>query len=868
MNQSIEAFNKMEVDVDRIATSLVEMDGNLEDKAALVDLLEQVESLMGDSQTSEIPVLTEAVEWWKKLLMASLLDQIKDADVASGLINDFSEKVSLLVRSLARGVDEEEADMSGLFRRAADCLGEDYSEASGNVQRESEEDVQRESEEESAEKEGAGNDLEDLFQDLEKDEIESQEKASQEDEDAISFEEDTPAQPEEEIPSVAADASDSVTADASEYEPEVLDYSDAMFEESLIYDFIDECESHLDDIEANLLALENEPENVSLVDEVFRPIHSIKGSAGFLGVKVLQDFAHETENLLDEVRKGRIPVTTALTTTTIEAADILKTMLSQLRTTANRTLGSDASNDPLSPIPVKRVLAFIEALMKGLEIPEIPSGTSEPSAAKKDKEPKLGEILVSDGVISQEELGEALDKQERPLGQVLVEEGLVNEDKVADALKKQNASGKQPRGAIKVDIEKLDNLVNLVGELVITQTLVQGRSAMESSNGNESGEALGKDIVLLGKITKEMQDQVMSLRMVPLRPVFQKMNRVVRDVSKKAGGKKVDLVSTGEDTEVDKTVSEIISDPLVHIIRNSADHGIELPDERRAAGKDETGKVQLSAYHEGGNIVIEISDDGRGLNREKILKKAIERGLAEPDEKLTDAQVYQFVMTPGFSTAEKITDISGRGVGLDVVKKNIEQLRGKVEIHSKEGQGTTFSIKLPLTLAIIDGMVVRVDEDKYILPTLSIVRSFRPSNEELSTVHGRGEMLNVRGELMPLVRLSQLYKGEVTLSDPTEGLAVIVENEGRTYALLVDELLNQQQVVIKSLGSVFEGVKGIAGGTILGDGSVGLILDMAGVFEAYKDPKYRPSEPVADAVAAGEDFDTMTFEENQPLEEG
>jgi two-component system chemotaxis sensor kinase CheA len=848
MSQSVEVFSKMEAEVDRIAVSLVEMGGDLEDKAALVDLLEQVDALLEESRASDSYVLADVAEWWKKVLMAALLGQIKDADTASDLLNSFSEQASLQVRSYARGMDEEEIDMSGLIKRAADCLGVEYPGPFESVKREPE----SKSPEPEKSTEDSDNKLNEMLQDLDQKVSGVHEEVSREDtemtfsdegapvdEDApmdeeVPVDEETPGQPEEEIPSMAVDA--------SEYAPEVLDYSDAMFEESLIYDFIDECESHLDDIEANLLTLENEPENIDLVDEIFRPIHSIKGSAGFLGVKVLQDFAHETENLLDEVRKGRIPVTSALTGTTIEASDILKTMLSQLRTAANRALGSDPSNEPHSPLPVKRVLACIEALLKGADIPEIPSGSSNPDGAASDEEPKLGEILVSDGAITQDELGEALDKQERPIGQVLVEEGLVSEDKVADALKKQGTSGKQPRGSIKVDVEKLDLLVNLVGELVITQTLVQGRSSLNAANGNGNGagEALGKDIVQLGKITKEMQDQVMSLRMVPLRSVFQKMNRVIRDVSKKAGGKKVTLVTAGEDTEVDKTVSEIISDPLVHIIRNSADHGIELPDERRAAGKDETGKVQLSAYHEGGNIVIEITDDGKGLNREKILQKAIERGLAELGEKLTDSQIYNFVMAPGFSTAEKVTDISGRGVGLDVVKKNIEQLRGKVDIQSKEGVGTTLTIKLPLTLAIIDGMVVRVGKDKYILPTLSIVRSFRPSKEELSTVHGSGEMLNVRGELMPLVRLYHLYDARPTSTDPTEGLAVIVENEGKHYALLVDELLNQQQVVIKSLGSCFEGLKGVAGGTILGDGSVGLILDMGGVFEAYKDPYYRP----------------------------
>ena len=328
----------------------------------------------------------------------------------------------------------------------------------------------------------------------------------------------------------------------------------------------------------------------------------------------------------------------------------------------------------------------------------------------------------------------------------------------------------------------------------------------------------------------------MSLRMVPIKNTFQKMLRLVRDLAKKAG-KEVQLVMSGEDTEIDRNMVEEIYEPMVHMVRNSTDHGLELPKEREARNKPRKGTIYLSAYHKGGDIVIEIKDDGHGLDREKILKKARSSGLIREDEELTDGEINNLIFHPGFSTAEKVTEVSGRGVGMDVVKNKIGKLRGRVDIQSELGEGTTFFIRLPLTLAIIDGMIVKVAGDRYIIPTLAVMESFRPKRTEYHTVEGKGEMITVRDSLIPLIRLDQLlrsnrdYNSNGTDNHPWERLVVVVENQERRRCLLVDELLGREEIVIKSLGGGLKNVKGVAGGAIMGDGRVGLILDVAGIFD-------------------------------------
>ena len=375
---------------------------------------------------------------------------------------------------------------------------------------------------------------------------------------------------------------------------------------------------------------------------------------------------------------------------------------------------------------------------------------------------------------------------------------------------------------VKVDTGKLDGLLDLVGEMVIAQSLVgQNLSQIDGLDPQ-----LTRNMAQLSRITKELQRVSMSLRMVPIRGVFQKMARVVRDLGAKQK-KKVQFLMSGEDTELDRGVVEELNDPLLHMIRNSMDHGIESAEQRIAAGKPPIGTLALRAYHQGGNIVVEIEDDGAGLNRERILKKGIERGLTTETADHTDEEIFHFIFGAGFSTAEKVTDLSGRGVGLDVVRRNIERLRGRVDISSKSGQGTLFKITLPLTLAIIDGLIDKVGEERYIIPTLSVRESFRPQPDMISKIQGRAEVVNVRGRLIPLLQLRELFGVRSKTSDAMQGIIIVVQSGTNLRCLLVDGLLHKQEVVIKNLNDMMiHKNHALAGAAILGDGHVGLILDV------------------------------------------
>jgi two-component system chemotaxis sensor kinase CheA len=334
----------------------------------------------------------------------------------------------------------------------------------------------------------------------------------------------------------------------------------------------------------------------------------------------------------------------------------------------------------------------------------------------------------------------------------------------------------------------------------------------------------------LNQITSCLQTMAMTLRMVPIKSTFQKMVRLVRDLAR-SSGKKILLTMEGEETEIDRNVVDELYEPMVHMIRNSVDHGLETPDERVAAGKKPEGEIRLKAFHRGGKIIVEISDDGRGLNRSRIVEKAGSNGLIGSDSKLNDEEIFNLIFHPGFSTAKEVSDISGRGVGMDVVKKAIEKLRGRIDIQTTPGKGSTFVISLPLTLAIIEGMLVRVGQERYVLPALSIIESFRPDKEQYSTVEGKGEMILSRGRLIPLVRLSKIFESHSHVEAPWDGLVVVVEHDGKYMCLLLDELLGKEEVVIKSMGEIMKDVPGIAGGAIMSDGRVGLILDMAGIWQ-------------------------------------
>ncbi|MFA6396041.1 MAG: chemotaxis protein CheA [Sulfurimonas sp.] len=386
----------------------------------------------------------------------------------------------------------------------------------------------------------------------------------------------------------------------------------------------------------------------------------------------------------------------------------------------------------------------------------------------------------------------------------------------------QAATSMAPKSTIRIDTFKLDELFDSVGELVIAQNFIAQNEKIRIIED----ESISRTIETLSKITKRIQDRVMSLRMVAIRDTFDKMKRVVRDTSKKTG-KELHLNVQGEETEIDKTMIDSLSDPLIHIIRNAIDHGLEADaQERIRAGKNVEGIITLRAFHKSGSIVISVSDDGRGINKEKVLQKAIERGIITGDEKLSDSQVFSLIMQPGFSTVDTISELSGRGVGLDVVKTSIEKLRGKIEIESKVGEGTTMSMILPLTLAIIDGMLVQTADEIYIIPTLSVVESFRPAREIVHIVKGQGEFVSMRGQHIPVIRLSDVFDLQTNRIAPWEGILVCVETEAGRIAIMVDELVGRQQVVIKTLGKSLRKLKQITGGAILGNGDIALILNV------------------------------------------
>jgi two-component system chemotaxis sensor kinase CheA len=587
----------------------------------------------------------------------------------------------------------------------------------------------------------------------------------------------------------------------------------------LVESFLAEAAEHLEGIETHLVQLEQQPGDLHTVNAIFRPFHTIKGVAGFLNLEQIQAASHELESLLDRLRSGTLEVSPALVDVVLFGVDLLKEMLADLR-------GVLAGAGPLKVFDLAPLTARIAALEDG-------------AAAR----PRLGEILVGQGDLNPADLAAALERQQvsgarQPLGEILVEEGRVSPQKVAQALVQQLSDGKAGAeagtpAAIRVDLAKLDSLVDLMGELVIVQSQVRHHPLMARA----ADQKLVRDLGQMTRITTELQKISMSLRMVPIGATLRRMVRLVRDLSHKTG-KLVNLRLEGEDTEIDRNMVEAIYDPLVHLVRNAVDHGLESPEAREAAGKPREGRLTLRAYHKGGSVIIDIEDDGRGLDREAILAKARKQGLAGPGE-LSPAQIDHLIFEAGFSTAARVTEVSGRGVGLDVVKQTVERLRGKIEICSRPQEGCRFSLRLPLTLAIIDGLVIRVGAERYILPSVAVRETLRPSRDQYFTVEGKGELIRVRRQLMPLIRLGALLGGGPPDQPPWEALVMVVEQEGAQRALLADEILGKQEVVIKSLGTVLQNRPGLAGGTILGDGRVGLILDLEGLFQLAQSPSAR-----------------------------
>lgn len=547
----------------------------------------------------------------------------------------------------------------------------------------------------------------------------------------------------------------------------------------LVQDFLVEAREHLARIEACLLEIEQGVHTQETLHAAFRSFHTIKGLAGFLDYSVMQRVAHETETLLDLARNGQLVMRPAAVDVVLASGDYLRSWLDAIE--------AAAAGRPAAPPPEPDALiARIQAAAAG----------------------EAGDAAEA------EESGAAAQPGEAP----------PREPAAADAAEPGKPRPQSDAALVKVDTAKLEYLVDMVGELVIAQTMLRHNPDFAQVKSPR----LQRDIAHLSRVTGEVQKTAMAMRMVPIGQLFRRMTRLVRDLARKSG-KLAELELHGEDVELDRTIVEELHDPLVHMLRNSMDHGLEPPAEREARGKPAAGRIRLSASHQAGMIVIEISDDGRGLNRDKIFRKAVERGLVSADAKLSDTEVFHLIFEPGFSTAEQVTDVSGRGVGMDVVRKHINRLRGRIEIVSSSGAGTTFLLKVPLTLAIIDGLIVAVGGERFIVPIFAVREMFKASPEQVFTVEGKGEMVMVRGRLLPLVRLASRLGVAPRSDDPCEGLMIVGESGSRVFCLLVDELAGKQEVVIKSLGPAFREAKGFAGGAILGDGRVGLILDLAAI---------------------------------------
>ncbi len=562
-------------------------------------------------------------------------------------------------------------------------------------------------------------------------------------------------------------------------------------DKELIGDFILESRDHLAQVEIQIMTLEKEPGDNEAINTVFRAFHTIKGLAGFMDLNDIREVAHETESLLDLARNQKLRITSAVADVVLAATDFLKIWLKRLEIALAGGNGG--------PMPEKLVL--LERIRKGaLSEPDVVVAVTESDEAGGDDETKLSD--------RRKECSATWAGPERRRG---------GDRRTAEA----------ETCSVKVDTAKLDFLVDMAGEMVIAQSMVRHHPELAALHSP----AILRSLAQLARITGDLQKTAMSMRMVPIGGLFQKMSRLVRDLARKTG-KQAELDAVGGETELDRNVVEELADPLMHMVRNAVDHGLEFSEERRAAGKDPTGRIRLRASHQAGHIVIEISDDGRGLVREKILEKAKRMGLVDDGATLPDSEVFNFIFHPGFSTAEKVTEVSGRGVGMDVVKKQIQKLRGRVDIESVPGKGSSFFLRLPLTLAMIDGLVVGVGDERYVVPIFSVREMLRPSAEMVFTVENRQEMAMVRNILLPVVRLYRRF-GVLPRSElATESLLIVAEAGGKSFCLMVDELIGKQEVVIKSLGEGLKEIPGVAGGAILGDGRVGLILDLEGIFRA------------------------------------
>lgn len=637
--------------------------------------------------------------------------------------------------------------------------------------------------------------------------------------------------------------------------------------------FFDEADELLADMEQHLLNLLPEAPDSELLNAIFRAAHSIKGGAGTFGFSVLQETTHLMENLLDDARRGEMQLSTDIINLFLETKDIMQEQLDAYKNSqepdaesfdyickALRQLALEAKGE-MPALPAKLTVVEKETVeqppvndgklriaITGLKASELDllleelgnlgtlsdvekgansvTATMETTVSADDISAVLCFVIEPEQIeflpLPTASVAEEIDVIEEPVALAVNAPQPVAMPAAPRVEREPKPTRVNESSSIRVAVEKVDQLINLVGELVITQSMLAQRS--NELDPVEHGELI-TSMGQLQRNARDLQESVMSIRMMPMEYVFSRFPRLVRDLAGKLD-KQVELTLQGSSTELDKSLIERIIDPLTHLVRNSLDHGIETPEKRVAAGKSAVGNLILSAEHQGGNICIEVSDDGAGLNRERILAKALSQGMPV-HENMSDDEVGMLIFAPGFSTAEQVTDVSGRGVGMDVVKRNIQEMGGHVEIKSQANVGTTIRIMLPLTLAILDGMSVKVCDEVFILPLNAVMESLQPKEDDLHPLAGGERVLEVRGEYLPLVELWKVFDVSGAKTEATQGIVVILQSAGRRYALLVDQLIGQHQVVVKNLESNYRKVPGISAATILGDGSVALIVDVS-----------------------------------------
>ncbi|MBI5637584.1 MAG: chemotaxis protein CheA [Nitrospinae bacterium] len=674
--------------------------------------------------------------------------------------------------------------------------------------------------------------------------------------------------------------------------------SEEMMDPEVFKEYLAEVFESLAGLDEKFVALEQAPGDLKIIDGIFRPVHSIKGSSAFFGLNHVKSFAHILENLLDDLRKGVRVVTPVIIDNLLKGTDYLRAMFQRvvdgdmnfvltddedtwIKGLAGRIGGGPVekeeeslggclnlmhglldehkktgklTGDMLDSLDYYLSKARKMAVEGGLAAqketvpapPEPEKKTHEEGEGEEEpvKVEKLGEILLASGKVSTAQIEEALrNKLEgEKLGDALIRQGVITREGLTDAMESQKKQAEEaakkaaPKKTMRIEEERVDEFMAQIGELVIiSETLNYLEKRLDAIPG---ASAISKEFknsnITFSELTYQLQRGLSEVRKVSIKGLFQKVPRIIRDTATLLG-KSANVEIVGDDVLLDKSLLEKLESPIVHMARNAIDHGVEMPDRREAAGKPRVGQVKISAEIIGENLVIKLKDDGAGLPRAKILQKAVNRGLIsqQAGDQLADRDVFDFIFAPGFSTAEKITDISGRGVGMDVVKSALTDVKGKIVIESAEGAGTTFNISLPMTttLVTINGLVVMVGESRFILPVEDVKESIRPRREEIFTVKDAREMVNIRGELYPLVRLYKNYRIQTNVTDVTDAVGILIEKGGKRCCLMADAIVEQQNVVLKDLGRPFRKVRSIRGGAILGDGSIGLVINVEGLLE-------------------------------------